>query len=320
MFYNSIHGVSGIFITIDPDNTGYVLQQSPWCVRSLYNNRSRQYRVCFTLVSLVCQVSLQQQIQTIQGMFYNSIHGVSGIFITIDPDNTGYVLQQSPWCVRSLYNNRYRQYRVCFTLVSLVCQVSLQKQIQTIQGMFYNSLLGVSGLFTTIDPDNTGYVLHQYPWCVRSLYNNRYRQYRVCFTLVSLVCQVSLQQQIQTIQGMFYNSLLGVSGLFTTTDPDNTGYVLQQYPWCVRYLYNNRSRQYRVCFTIVSLVCQVSLQQQIQTIQGMFYTSLLGVSGLFTTIDPDNTGCVLQQSPWCVRSLYNNRSRQYRVCFTIVSF
>jgi hypothetical protein len=24
--------------------------------------------------------------------------------------------------------------------------------------MFYNSLLGVSGLFTTIDPDNTGYV------------------------------------------------------------------------------------------------------------------------------------------------------------------
>ena len=48
--------------------------------------------------------------------------------------------------------------------------------------MFYNSLLGVSGLFTTIDPDNTG---------------------------------------------MFYNSLLGVSGLFTTIDPDNTGYVLQ---------------------------------------------------------------------------------------------
>jgi hypothetical protein len=26
---------------------------------------------------------------------------------------------------------------------------------------------------------------------------------------------------------MFYNSLLGVSGLFTTIDPDNTGYVLQ---------------------------------------------------------------------------------------------
>jgi hypothetical protein len=24
--------------------------------------------------------------------------------------------------------------------------------------MFYNSLLGVSGVFTTIDPDNTGYV------------------------------------------------------------------------------------------------------------------------------------------------------------------
>jgi hypothetical protein len=30
------------------------------------------------------------------------------------------------------------------------------------------------------------------------------------------VCLVSLQQWIQTIQGMFYNSLLGMSGLFTT--------------------------------------------------------------------------------------------------------
>jgi hypothetical protein len=35
---------------------------------------------------------------------------------------------------------------------------------------------------------------------------------------------------------MFYNSLLGVSGLFTTIDPDNTGYLLAIVFFVLRYM------------------------------------------------------------------------------------